>query len=187
MSFDAVGSEEGIRQIGAGEVDFGASDMPLSADQLQEKGKLLQFATVLGAVVPIYNVKGAPGGLNLTPEVLAGIFLGKIVSWNAPGIRAINRHVRLQDGKIVVVHRSDGSGTTYAWTDYLSKVSEEWKSKVGTGATVPWPVGAPEHNETRAWRTRWPKPRIPSDTWNLFMRYSMNSTSRRSETARANM
>jgi phosphate transport system substrate-binding protein len=141
VSYEAVGSEEGIRRMTAGEVDFGASDMPLSAQQLQQKGKLLQFATVLGAVVLIYNVKDAPDGLNLTPEVLAGIFLGKIVSWNAPEIRAINRHVRLPDEKIVVVHRSDGSGTTYAWTDYLSKVSEEWKSKVGTGATVAWPVG----------------------------------------------
>ena len=137
-----MGSEEGIRRIGAGEVDFGASDMPLSAKQLQEKGKLLQFATVLGAVVPIYNVKGAPDGLNLTPEVLAGIFLGRIVSWNAREIRAINRHVRLPDEKIAVLRRSDDSGTTYAWTDYLSKVNEEWKSKVGTGATMPWPVGA---------------------------------------------
>jgi phosphate ABC transporter phosphate-binding protein len=141
VSFDAVGSEEGIRRIGAGEVDFGASGMPLSAEQLQEKGKLLQFATVLGAVVPIYNVKDAPDGLNLTPEVLAGIFLGKIVSWNAREIRAINRHVRLPDEKIAVLRRSDDSGTTYAWTDYLSKVNEEWKSKVGTGA-MPWPVGA---------------------------------------------
>ena len=142
VSYDPVGSEEGTRRMSAGQVDFGASDMPLSAEQLQKKGKLLQFATVLGAVVPIYNVKDAPDGLNLTPEVLAGIFLGKIVSWNAPEIRAINRHARLPDEKIVVVHRSDGSGTTYAWTDYLSKVSEEWKSKVGTGATVSWPVGA---------------------------------------------
>ncbi len=141
VNYDAAGSEEGIRRISAGEADFGASEMPLSAEQLQKKGKLLQFATVLGAVVPIYNVKGAPDGLNLTPEVLAGVFLGKIVSWNAPEIRAINRHVRLPDERILVVHRSDGSGTTYAWTDYLSKVSEEWKSKVGIGATVPWPVG----------------------------------------------
>lgn len=142
VRYDVVGSGEGIRRIRAGELDFGASDMPLSAEQLQGKeGKLLQFATVLGAVVPIYSVKGAPDGLNLTPEVLAGIFLGKIRSWNAPEIRAINRHVRLPDEKIVVVHRSDGSGTTYVWADYLSKVSEEWKSGVGTGTTVAWPVG----------------------------------------------
>jgi phosphate transport system substrate-binding protein len=142
VSYDAVGSEEGIHLIQAGTVDFGASDMPLTAEQVQGKeGKLLQFATVLGAVVPIYNVKGAPDGLNLTPEVLTGIYLGKITSWNAPEIRAINKHVRLPEAKIVVVHRSDGSGTTFAWTDYLSKVSEEWKSAVGSGTTVSWPVG----------------------------------------------
>jgi len=142
VGYEAVGSEEGISRMRAGEVDFGASDMPLPAEQLRlAEGKLLQFATVLGAVVPIYNVKGAPDGLNLSPEVLAEIFLGKIRSWNAPEIRAINKHVRLPDEKIVVVHRSDGSGTTYVWTDYLSKVSEEWKSAVGKGTTVSWPVG----------------------------------------------
>jgi len=142
VSYEAVGSEEGIRRIRERAVDFGASDMPLPAEQLQQNnGRLLQIATVLGAVVPIYNVKGAPDGLNLTPEVLAGIFLGKIQSWDAREIRAINRRVHLPDEKIVVVHRSDGSGTTFAWTDYLSKVSEEWKSKVGSGTTVNWPVG----------------------------------------------
>jgi phosphate transport system substrate-binding protein len=142
VAYEAVGSEQGIRRMRSGEADFGASDFPLSEQQLQEKdGKLLQFATVLGAVVPIYRVKGVPDGLNLTPEVLAGIFLGKIRSWNAPEIRAINKHIHLPDEKIVVVHRSDGSGTTYAWTDYLSKVSEEWKAGPGAGATVTWPVG----------------------------------------------
>jgi phosphate transport system substrate-binding protein len=141
IAYDAVGSEEGIRRMRDGEVDFATSDMPLSVGQLQADGKLLQFATVLGAVVPIYNVKGAPNGLNFSPEVLAGIFLGKIRTWNAPEIQATNKYVRLPDEKIVVVHRSDGSGTTYAWTDYLSKVSEEWKSSVGKGTTVSWPVG----------------------------------------------
>ncbi len=141
VQYEAVGSEEGIRRIRAGDVDFGASDVPLSGEQLQNEAKLLQFATVLGAVVPIYNVKGAPDGLNLTPEVLAGIFLGKITSWDAAEIRAINKHVRLPTEKIVVVHRSDGSGTTYAWTEYLTKVSEEWKSRVGVGTTVTWPEG----------------------------------------------
>jgi phosphate transport system substrate-binding protein len=142
VDYDAVGSEEAIRKIQADDVDFGASDIALSSEQLQQKGaKLLQFATVLGAVVPIYNVKGAPDGLNLTPEVLTGIYLGKITSWNAPEIRAINRHVRLPDEKIVVVHRSDGSGTTFVWTDYLSKVSAPWKAGPGAGATVAWPVG----------------------------------------------
>jgi phosphate transport system substrate-binding protein len=141
IRYDPLGSEEGIRRVRAGDVDFGASDMPLSAGQLRVDGRLLQFATVLGAVVPIYNVKGAPNGLNFSPEVLGGIFLGKIRTWNAPEIRAINKHVRLPDEKIVVVHRSEGSGTTYAWTDYLSKVSEEWKSSVGTATTVAWPAG----------------------------------------------
>jgi phosphate transport system substrate-binding protein len=140
VKYDAVGSEEGLCRVRSGDADFGTSDMPLSAAQLNE-AKLKQFATVLGAVVPIYNVKGAPDGLNLTPEVLAGIFLGKIRSWNAPEIRSINRHVHLPDEQILVVHRSDGSGTTYAWTEYLSKVSAEWKSQVGPGSTVSWPVG----------------------------------------------
>lgn len=156
VTYDAVGSEDGMRRIRAEEVDFAASDMPLTGEQLVGKnGKLLQFATVLGAVVPIYNVDGAADGLNLTPEVLAGIFLGKIRSWNAPEIRAINRHVRLPKQKIVVVHRSDGSGTTYAWTDYLSKISEEWKGGVGTGTTVSWPVGiGAERNEGMAQTVR---------------------------------
>ena len=149
VSYAAVGSEQGVRRIRQGDVDFGASDMPLSDEQLRNaQGSLAQFATVLGAVVPIYNVKGAPDGLNFTPEVLAGIFLGKIHSWNAPEIRAINKHVKLPDEAIVVVHRSDGSGTTFAWTDYLSKVSEQWKSSVGRGMTVSWPVGiGAERNE----------------------------------------
>ena len=141
IDYEAVGSEEGLRRIRADQVDFGASDVSLSAEQLQRDGRLLQFATVLGAVVPIYNVKGAPDGLNLSPEVLAGIFFGRIHSWNAPEIRSINKHVRLPEENIVVVHRSDGSGTTYAWTDYLSKVNAEWKSNVGKGTTVSWPVG----------------------------------------------
>jgi phosphate transport system substrate-binding protein len=142
VTYAAVGSEEGVRRIRQGEVDFGASDMPVSGQpSLDSHGKLLQFATVLGAVVPIYNIEGAPDGLNFTPEVLAGIFLGKIHSWNAPEIRAVNKHVRLPDEQIVVVHRSEGSGTTYAWTDYLSKVSEQWRSSVGSGMTVAWPVG----------------------------------------------
>jgi phosphate transport system substrate-binding protein len=142
IDYSPVGSEEGIRRVRAGTADFGASDIPLYEAQLQgSEEKLLQFATVVGAVVPIYNVNGAPDGLNLTPEVLSGIFLGKIRSWNAPEIRAINKHVHLPDESIAVVHRSDGSGTTYAWTDYLSKVNEEWRSRVGAGATIAWPVG----------------------------------------------
>jgi len=149
IRYDAVGSGEGIQRFLAGQTDFGASDMPLSDKQLgASSGKTLQIATVLGAVVPIYNVDGAPGGLNLSPEVLAHIFLGKIRRWNAPEIRAINKGTHLPDSEIIVVHRSDGSGTTYALTDYLSKVSEEWKSAVGSGTTVNWPVGiGAERNE----------------------------------------
>ncbi|HUN61485.1 MAG TPA: phosphate ABC transporter substrate-binding protein PstS [Candidatus Sulfotelmatobacter sp.] len=140
VEYDAVGSAQGIARVQAGQVDFGASDMPLPETQLQNE-KLLQIATVLGAVVPIYNVQGAPDGLNLSGEVLAGIFEGKIRTWDAPEIHALNRHVRLPNENIVVVHRSDGSGTTYTWTDYLSKVSHDWKTSVGIGPTVAWPTG----------------------------------------------
>jgi phosphate transport system substrate-binding protein len=141
ISYAAVGSEDGLRRLARGQVDFGASDMPLQREELNAPGqKWLQVATVLGAVVPIYDVKGV-SGLNLSGEVLAGIFLGKIQRWNAPEIRAINKRVHLPNEAIVVVHRSDGSGTTFAWTDFLSKVSADWKSSVGAGTTVKWPVG----------------------------------------------
>jgi phosphate transport system substrate-binding protein len=143
IQYEAVGSEEGIRRVVGGSVDFGASDMPLGREQLNEAGRQLkQVATVLGAVVPIYNVKGTQDPLNFTGEILAGIFLGKIQRWNAPEIRAINKHAHLPDEAIVVIHRSDGSGTTFAWTDYLSKVSAGWKSTVGAGTSVKWPVGS---------------------------------------------
>lgn len=149
IRYDAVGSGEGIQRFLAGQIDFGASDMPLSDEQLiASRGKALQIATVLGAVVPIYNVDGAPNGLTLSPQVLAGIFLGQIKRWNAPEIHAINKSSHLPDQEIIVVHRSDGSGTTFALTDYLSKVIPEWKSKVGSGTTVNWPVGTgAERNE----------------------------------------
>ena len=142
IQYSAIGSEQGIQRFLAGHVDFGASDMPLPGEQLNAPDKkLLQIATVLGAVVPIYNLQRAPSGLNLTGEVLAGIFMGKIQRWNAPEIREINRHAHLPDAAIVVIHRSDGSGTTFAWTDFLSKVSPQWKSSVGMGMTVQWPTG----------------------------------------------
>ncbi len=129
-------------------LDFAASDMPLSGEELSKAGGLRQLATVLGAVVPIYNVEGAPDGLNLTGEVLVGIYSGTIVRWNDPAIRAVNPGVRLPDSAITVIHRSDGSGTTFVFTDYLSKVSPEWKTKVGSGTTVAWPTGAgAERNE----------------------------------------
>jgi phosphate transport system substrate-binding protein len=143
IQYTAVGSEEGIKRVQGGSVDFGASDMPLGRERLDEPGKkLAQVATVLGAVVPIYNVKGATETLNFTGEVLAGMFLGKIQRWNAPEIRAINKHAHLPDEAIVVIHRSEGSGTTFVWTDYLSKVNAEWKSAVGAGTSVKWPVGS---------------------------------------------
>jgi phosphate ABC transporter phosphate-binding protein len=149
VRYDAVGSGEGIDRFLAGKTDFGASDMPLSDKQLGAAAvKTLHFATVLGAVVVIYNVDSAPAGLNLSPEVLTGIFLGKIRRWSAPEIHAINKGAHLPDREIVVVHRSDGSGTTYALTDYLSKVNQEWRSAMGSGTAVNWPVGVgAERNE----------------------------------------
>src|ERR1700738_1068811 len=146
INYQSVGSGAGIKQVTEGTVDFGASDGPMNDDQLkafQEKHGfgILHFPTVLGAVVPTYNIPGVTAGLNFTPDALAGIFLGKITKWNDPAIAGPNKGVNLPAADIVVVHRSDGSGTTYVWTDYLSKVSEEWKSKVGKGTSPNWPVG----------------------------------------------
>src|ERR1700674_561785 len=146
INYASIGSGGGIKQVTEGTVDFGASDGPMNDEQLkafQEKHGfgILHFPTVLGADVPTYNIPGVSVALNFTPEALAGIFLGKITKWNDPAIAAANKGVNLPGSDIVVVHRSDGSGTTYIWTDYLSKVSEEWKSKVGKGASVNWPVG----------------------------------------------
>jgi len=146
FNYQSVGSGAGIKQVTEGTVDFGATDGPMNDDQLkayQDKhgSGILHFPTVLGAVVPTYNVKGVNGTLNFTPEALAGIFLGKVTKWNDPAIGGANKGVDLPAEDIVVVHRSDGSGTTYIWTDYLSKVSDEWKSKVSKGTSVNWPVG----------------------------------------------
>src|SRR6202521_6303870 len=146
INYQSIGSGGGIKQVTEGTVDFGASDGPMNDEQLkafQDKHGfgILHFPTVLGADVPTYNIPGVTSALNFTPEALAGIFLGKITKWNDPAIVAANKGVNLPGSDIVVVHRSDGSGTTYIWTDYLSKVSEEWKSKVGKGASVNWPVG----------------------------------------------
>ena len=146
INYQSVGSGAGIKQVTDGTVDFGASDGPMNDDQLkafQEKHGfgILHFPTVLGADVPTYNIPGVTATLNFTPEALAGIFLGKITKWNDPAIVATNKGVTLPGSDIVVVHRSDGSGTTYIWTDYLSKVSQEWKDKVGKGTSVNWPVG----------------------------------------------
>ncbi len=140
INYQSIGSGGGIRQVLEGTVDFGASDQPMTDEQLQQaKVRILHFPTVLGAVVAAINVPGVQD-LNLTPEVLAGIFLGKIKKWNDPEITNVNA-VKLPENDVVVVHRSDGSGTTFVWTDYLSKVSSEWKSKVGSGTSVNWPVG----------------------------------------------
>jgi phosphate transport system substrate-binding protein len=146
INYQSIGSGGGIRQVTEGTVDFGASDMPMTDAQLKEaqdklKTKILNLPTVLGAVVPAYNVPGVSGELQFTPQALAGIFLGTITSWNDKAIAGANPGVKLPDQKIIVVHRSDGSGTTFIWTDFLSKVSPEWKSQVGSGTSVKWPVG----------------------------------------------
>jgi phosphate transport system substrate-binding protein len=142
INYQSIGSGGGIRQLSAGTVDFGASDMPLKDDLLQKLNlHITQFPTVLGAVVPSYNIPGVKATLKFTPAALAGIYLGKITKWNAPEIRENNPGVKLPAKDITVVHRSDGSGTTFVWTDYLSKVSPEWKSKVGSNTSVQWPVG----------------------------------------------
>ena len=142
INYQSIGSGGGIRQLLAGTVDFGASDGPMSDEQLaQAKIKVLHFPTVLGADVPSYNVPGVSAELNFTQKALAGIYLGQITKWNDPEIANANPGVKLPSADIVVIHRSDGSGTTYIWTDFLSKVSEEWKNKVGKGTSVNWPVG----------------------------------------------
>ena len=142
INYQSIGSGGGIRQVLAGTVDFGASDGPMSDEQLaQAKVKILHVPTVLGAVVPAYNIPGVSGEIKFTGEALAGIFLGKVTSWNDPAIASANPGVNLPNQPIVVIHRSDGSGTTYIFTDYLSKVSSEWQSQVGKGTSVKWPVG----------------------------------------------
>ncbi len=142
INYQSIGSGGGIRQLLAGTVDFGASDGPMTDEQLrQAKVKILHFPTVLGAAVPTYNIPGMNQELNFTPEALAGIFLGKVTKWNDPELTKANPGVNLPGNDIVVVHRSDGSGTTYIWTDYLSKVGDEWRTKVGRNTSVNWPVG----------------------------------------------
>src|SRR6202045_5144605 len=146
INYQSIGSGGGIKQVTEGTVDFGASDGPMNDEQLkayQDKHgfPILHFPTVLGADVPTYNISGVRGELNFTPEALAAIFLGKVTKWNDPLIAGANKGVNLPGNEIVVVHRSDGSGTSYIWTDYLSKVSDEWKNKVGKGTSVNWPVG----------------------------------------------
>src|SRR5262250_2376082 len=141
MNYQSIGSGGGIAQIKAKTVDFGASDMPLKPEDLQSAG-LMQFPAIVGGVVPVVNIEGvAPGAMKFTGPVLADIYLGKIKKWNEKPIADLNPGVKLPDELITVVRRSDGSGTTFIWTDYLSKVSPEWKQKVGSSTAVAWPEG----------------------------------------------
>ncbi len=142
INYQSIGSGGGIRQLQSGTVDFGASDMPLKDEQASQfKVKVLHFPTVLGAVVPTYNLPGVSADLKFTQKALAGIYLGKITKWNDPEISKANSGVNLPGDDIVVVHRSDGSGTTFIFTDFLSKADDEWKSKVGANTSVSWPAG----------------------------------------------
>jgi phosphate transport system substrate-binding protein len=142
INYQPIGSGGGIRQVTEGTVDFGASDGPMSDAQLSaSKVKIVHIPTVLGAVVPVYNLPGVTAELNFSQDALAGIYLGKITNWNDPYIQKENPGVNLPNQPILVVHRTDGSGTTYIFTDWLSKVSPEWKDKVGKGTAIGWPVG----------------------------------------------
>jgi phosphate transport system substrate-binding protein len=142
ISYQSIGSGAGLHQIRVAAVDFGASDMPLKPAELEKSG-LGQFPLVIGGVVPVVNIEGiGPGGIRFSGPILADIFLGKIKSWDDPAMRALNPDVKLPAAAISVIHRSDGSGTTFNWVNYLSKVSSEWKDKVGEGTTVEWPIGA---------------------------------------------
>jgi phosphate transport system substrate-binding protein len=142
INYQSIGSGGGIAQLTAKTVDFGASDGPMTDDQLKQAGfQILHFPSVLGAVVPTYNVPGVATDLKFTPEALAGIYLGRITKWNDPALTGPNPGVKLPGDDIVVIHRSDGSGTSYIFTDYLSKISDDWKAKVGKGTSVNWPVG----------------------------------------------
>jgi len=146
INYQAIGSGGGIRQVSAGTVDFGGTDGPMNDAQLADAKKtlntdILHFPTALGADVPIYNVPGVATDLKFTGQALAGIYLGTITKWNDPAIASANPGVTLPSSNILVVHRSEGSGTTFIWVDYLSKVSPAWKDKVGVGASVSWPVG----------------------------------------------
>ena len=142
INYQSVGSGAGIKQIKSKTVDFGASDMPLKDEELAKDG-LLQFPTVIGGVVPVVNIKGiAPGQIKMTGQVLGDIYLGKIAKWNDPALAVLNPGVPLPDAPIAVVRRADGSGTTFIFTNYLSKVNAEWKQKVGEGTAINWPTGA---------------------------------------------
>src|SRR5690606_12115894 len=141
VNYQSIGSGGGQQQIIAKTVDFGASDDPMKGDKLDENN-LFQFPAIVGGTVPVINVDGIkPGELKLSGELIADIFLAKVTKWNDPAIQSMNPDVKLPDASIIVVHRSDGSGTTFGWTNYLSKVSSDWKEKVGEGKAVKWPTG----------------------------------------------
>nr|WP_234617750.1 MULTISPECIES: phosphate ABC transporter substrate-binding protein PstS [Rhizobium/Agrobacterium group] len=141
LNYQSIGSGGGIKQVEAKTVTFGATDKPLSDEELTKNG-LTQFPMVMGGIVPMYNIEGVkPGELVLDGKALEGIYMGTITKWNDPVIAALNKSVKLPDQAIVVVHRADGSGTTFNFTDYLSKVSADWKSKIGSDTAVEWPVG----------------------------------------------
>lgn len=141
VNYQSIGSGGGIAQIKAATVDFGATDMPMSVEDLKAKA-LGQFPSVIGGVVPVVNIEGVtPGKIRFTGPLLADIYLGKVKKWNDPAITKVNPGLKLPDANITVVHRSDGSGTTFNWVNYLSKVSPDWKSKVGEGTSVAWPTG----------------------------------------------
>ena len=142
INYQPIGSGGGIRQVTSGTVDFGATDGPMTDQQIAEsKIKVMHVPTVLGAVVPIYNLPGVSQELKFAPDVLADIYLGKISNWNDARIAKDNAGAKLPNQEIIVIHRSDGSGTTFIFTDYLAKVSSEWKSSVGASTAVPWPKG----------------------------------------------
>src|SRR5215213_1462521 len=141
MNYQSIGSGGGIKQITAKTVDFGASDMPMKGEDLEKHG-LVQFPAVMGGVVPVVKVQGiASGQLKFTGKLLADIYLGKVTKWNDPAIAALNADAKLPASPITVVHRSDGSGTTFIWSNYLSKVSVDFKSAIGEGTSVKWPAG----------------------------------------------
>lgn len=142
VNYQSIGSGGGIRQVQAGTVDFGATDGPMSDEQIAaSKVKVLHVPTVLGAVVPAYNIPGVTQEVKFTPELLAGIFMGKVANWNDAALAKVNPEIKFPNQNITVVHRSDGSGTSYIFTDYLSKISSDWQSSTGKGTSVKWPVG----------------------------------------------
>jgi phosphate transport system substrate-binding protein len=142
INYQSIGSGGGIRQVTAGTVDFGATDGPMTDEQIAaSKVTLLHVPTVLGAVVPAYEIPGVTQEVRFTPDILAGIFSGKISNWSDPAIAKVNPDIKFPNQAITVVHRSDGSGTTYVWTDYLSKISSDWQGTTGKGTSVKWPVG----------------------------------------------